>query len=67
MKRLFYQSKIYDYTSIEQAEKHKEEMEQKGWSVREYSTINGEYCKPYYLFENGQDEYAYSIEYHKQR
>ena len=60
MKRLFYQTKLYDYTSIEQAEKHKEEMEQKGWSVHYQDDMK-------YLYENGQNEYPYSIEYSKGR
>ena len=65
MKRLFYQTKLYDYTSIEQAEKHKEEMKQKGWGVKYQDNDN--MINRIYLYENGQDEYPYSIEYFKER
>ena len=65
MKRLFYQTKLYDYTSIEEAEKHKEEMKQKGWYVRYQDDTKDN--RPCYLYENGQDKYPYSIEYCKER
>ena len=34
MRRLFFQSKIYDYTSKEEADKHIKEMEENGWHAK---------------------------------
>ena len=55
MRRVFYESKLFDYTTKEEAEKHIEEMKNKGWAVKTS------------LYENGQDTFPYSVEYHKQR
>lgn len=60
MKRIFWESRLYDFTTIEEAEKHIEEMRKKGWYVnKENSTESG-------IFKNGGDVYPYSVEYHKQ-
>lgn len=59
MRRLFYQTKLYDYSSVKEAEKHIKEMESKGWRIkRENNRAN--------IFANGQDEYPYSVEYYKE-
>ena len=55
MRRKFYESVIYDYTTREEAEAHIGEMRDKGWAVKTD------------LYDNGQDGYPYSVEYHKQR
>lgn len=60
MKRLFYQTKIYDYTSRKEAEKDIEKMKEKGYNPK--AQIDGNF-----IYENGQDEYLYSVEYYKQK
>lgn len=60
MKRLFFQTKLYDYTSKVEAEKHIEEMSGKGWHAKRQD--NNEY-----IFENGQDDFKYSVEFFKER
>lgn len=34
MKRLFFQTKLYDYSSVKECAKHIEEMEKKGWKPK---------------------------------
>ena len=41
MKRLFFQTKLYDYSSIKEAEKHIKEMESKNWHPKRQN--DGEY------------------------
>lgn len=60
MKRLFYQTKLYNYTSKKEAESHIEEMWKKCWIAKKQD--NGEF-----IFENGQDEFSYSVEFFKER
>lgn len=55
MKRIFYETRLYDYTTKEEAEKHIEEMKSKGWVVKQD------------VYNNGQDGFEYSVEYQKQR
>lgn len=58
MKRLFCQVKVYDYTSEREAEKDIEKMREKGYFARQHA--DGKY-----IYNNGQDEFPYSVEYHK--
>ena len=60
MRRLFHQTKLYDYTSKAEAERHIEEMWKKCWIAKKQD--NGEF-----IFENGQDEFSYSVEFFKER
>lgn len=59
-RRLFFQTKIYDYTSKEEAQKHIKEMESKCWRVKrndkneEITTLDSS-C-----------DYSYSVEYYKE-
>lgn len=59
MKRLFFQTKLYDYTSQAEAESHIKEMEAEGWRVK---------CQDdgSFVFSNSQDEFAYSAEFFKE-
>ena len=58
MKRLAFTNKIYDYTSIKEAEKHMEEMIEKGWCI----SVQEDGKK---IYENSTDDYHYSVEYYK--
>lgn len=60
MKRLFHQVKIYDYTSEREAKKDIEKMKEKGYCAKQQA--NGKY-----IYNNGQDQFPYSVEYHKER
>ena len=58
-RRLFYQTKLYDYSTVKEAEKHIKEMTAKGWHIRR--TDKGEE-----IFCNSQESYPYSVEYFKE-
>ncbi len=60
MKRLFFQTKIYDYTSKREAEKDIDKMKKNGWLAKEQTSGT-------FVYENGQDEFPYSVEYLKGR
>ena len=60
MRRLFFQLKIYDYTSKAEAEKHIKEMEEKGWHAKRQDNGN-------FVYENSQDDFSYSVEFFKER
>ena len=59
MRRLFYQTKLYDYSSIKEAEKHIKEMESKKWHAKRQDGGN-------YIFANSQESFPYSVEYFKE-
>lgn len=59
MKRLFFQTKLYDYSSIKEAEKHIKEMESKNWHPKRQN--DGKY-----IFNNAQDSFPFSVEYFKE-
>jgi hypothetical protein len=65
MKRLFYQTqtKLYDYTSVEECAKHIKEMENRGWKTK-VQRVDEDGCSWLY-FMNGQTEYPYSAEFYK--
>lgn len=63
MKRLFFQTKIYDYTTEKEAIKDIEKMKKNGWFVKEQT--DGTFV--YEIYENGQNEFPYSVEYYKGR
>ena len=58
MKRLFCQTKVYEYSSIKEAEKHIKEMENKKWNTKQQ---NGGVC----IFTNRQGSLPFSVEYFK--
>ena len=60
MKRLFHQTKIYDYQKITDADKHIKEMATKGWIAVIKDEIYQE-C----AYKNGQDDFPWSVEYYK--
>lgn len=60
MRRLFFQTKIYDYTTEKEAIKDIERAKKEGWFVKEQTDGN-------FVYENGQDEFPYSVEYYKGR
>lgn len=59
MRRIFFQSRIYDYTSESEAEKHIKEMETKGWHATRQSDGS-------FIYANGQDKFSYSVEFFKE-
>lgn len=59
MKRLFFKTELYDYSNKEEAENHIEEMRANNWIAKQQD--NGEF-----IYENGQDELPYSVEFLKQ-
>lgn len=59
MKRCFFQTKIYDYETLYEAEQHEREMSKRGW--RSKLQQNG-----FTVFKNGQDSFPYSVEYFKE-
>ena len=59
MRRLFFQTKLYDYSNIKEAEKHIKEMNTKGWFPKRQD--NGDF-----VFTNSQDELPYSVEFFKE-
>lgn len=59
MRRLFYQTKLYDYSSIKEAENHIKEMESKKWHAKRQDGGN-------YIFTNSQESFPYSVEYFKE-
>lgn len=63
MRRLFFQTKIYDYKSEKEAIADIEKMKKNGWSVKEQT--DGIFS--YEVYTNGQDDFPYSVEYYKNR
>lgn len=63
MRRLFFQTKVYDYTTEKEAIKDIERAKKEGWFVKEQT--DGNFV--YEVYENGQDEFPYSVEYYKGR
>ena len=61
MKRLFYQTRIYDYSKVTEADKHQKEMEAKGWHAKVHDEKTRET-----VYDNGQDAMPYSVEYFKE-
>lgn len=59
MKRIFFQTRMYDYTTKEEAEKHIETMWNKGWSVKR---DNDGSC----ISKLDDDKYKYSVEFLKE-
>ena len=58
MKRIFFQSRIYDYTSKAEAVKHIKQMKSNGWDAIRQS--DGKF-----VYMNNQDKFAYSVEFVK--
>lgn len=58
MRRIFFQSRIYDYTSKAEAEKHIKEMETKGWHAIRQSDGS-------FVYMNNQDKFTHSVEFFK--
>lgn len=56
MRRLFFQSKIYDYTSKSEAEEHIKEMKENGWNAKRQDDGN-------FVYENLNDDFSYSVEF----
>lgn len=59
MRRLFYQTKLYDYSTEAEAERHVKEMESKGWRAKRQDSGN-------FIYMNSQDTYPYSVEFFKE-
>ena len=58
-RRLFFQTKLYDYTNQAEAERHIKEMDSKGWRAKRQNGGS-------FIFLNSQEEYPYSVEYFKE-
>ena len=61
MRRLFFETRIYDYQKVTEADNHIKEMEAKGWKAK---IGNEEYQE--YVYNNGQDEYPWSVEFYRE-
>lgn len=59
MKRIFYQTRMYDYTTRKEAEEHIQQMGNKGWSVIRQK--DGDF-----ISELDDDKYKYSVEFCKE-
>ena len=59
MKRIFYETRLYDYTTVYEADIHIREMEEKGWNVKRENNVA--------IRTNGTDTYKYSVEFYRQR
>lgn len=59
MRRLFFSTKTYDYSSKAEAERHIKEMESKKWRAQRQDDGN-------FIFANSQDTYPYSVVYFKE-
>ena len=62
MKRLFYESRLYDYSTQEDAQKHIEEMRSKGLCAKLQDAVTRSY-----IYNNGQDGLPFSVEFMKQK
>lgn len=58
--RLFYQIKVYDYDTQQEAEEHMKEMTANGWNVKKQE--DGELI----LFLGEDFDNAYEVEYYKE-
>ena len=58
--RLFYQIKVYDYDTRQEAEEHMKEMTANGWHVKKQE--DGELI----LFLGDDFDNAYEVEYYKE-
>ena len=58
--RLFYQLKVYDYETKQEAERHMKEMMEDGWKVKKWE--DGELI----LFLGEDFDSLYEIEYYKE-
>jgi hypothetical protein len=65
MKRLFNETitRVYDYSNIIEADRHVEAMKKKGWMPEPYEY--DDFGTPEYVYTNGQDEYKWSVRFHK--
>lgn len=59
MKRIFYQTRMYDYTTKEEAEEHIQQMGNKGWIVIRQE--DGDF-----ISELDGGKYKYSVEFCKE-
>ena len=58
MRRLIFQSKIYDYTSKEEAEEHIKKMKEMGWHAKKVNIMEILYMK---IFTSW---FSYSVEFY---
>lgn len=65
MKRLFAEERTYDYQKVTEADKHVEEMKAKGWTPMPYQY--DDYGTPEYVYNNGQDDYKWSVRFLRSR
>jgi hypothetical protein len=61
-RRLFCETRIYDYEKVTDADKHIKEMKAKGWTPVVKNEEFGEY--PYL---NGQDDFKWSVEFYRNK
>lgn len=64
MRRIFYQTKMYDYSSIKEAERHIKEMAEKRWFAKIADENEGGPFR--YIYKNNGDDYPYTVEYFKE-
>ena len=62
MKRIAFETRLYDYSTKEEAQKHIYEMANRGWGVVSQGYKENGYT-PIHIYENGNDELPYSVEF----
>lgn len=67
MKRLFAvtEERVYDYQKVTEADKHVKEMKAKGWMPMPHEYYDD--GTPEYVYNNGQDDYKWSVRFTKSR
>ena len=65
MKKLYYQEECYEYSSVEEAEEHFNEMINKGWSAKVQGVYGGRLEKSVYIRKIEYDNCKFVIEFYK--
>ena len=63
MRRLFCETRIYEYKTENEAIKNMKMMRMLGWNIKERGSEN--YAPG--IYDNGKDDFPYSVEYYKGR
>ena len=62
-KRIFYQEKVYDYSTIWEAKEHIAKMKEKGWTPR---NLDYNENSERYIGETACEDYPYTVAYFKE-
>jgi hypothetical protein len=67
MRRLFYQTKMYDYTSLNECVKHIDYMLSKGWKLKHNEEpLDEDILYRFNISKLDDGTYKYSVEYFKE-